>query len=543
MSAKGLIKNQVPKWRDEVLTLKDGVKLFSRIWLPPGEGPWPALLMRQPYGRELASTITYLHPTWWASNGYLVIVQDVRGQGDSGGVFTGFQQEASDTTRTHKWVRSLPECNGRLGTYGFSYQGLTQLLAEPESPPPDCLAPAMTGLREFEDWSCEGGAFWWHLGIAWGLQLAALKAKRNGSQEIWTELHRSLEEGSYLREGTSLLKRYDPTGMAMQWLKQSTDAAATWLSHVPPKEWLKQPMLLIGGWWDPHLKGILEIYNQSISAGGSPELYIGPATHLDWWEGVNQHQLAFFDCHLKGKSQSNKKVPTNHLWNLTTQKWQTSQNAIETNIASPTNSWGLLSKGMASIDSQDGIMEENSKGNGLVYLVHDPWRPVPSIGGHLSPKPGNAERSSVDNRNDVATFTTKPLKESCKLEGIPTLEIIVSSDQQGFDLCVALSVIKESSYEVNQLSTGILRVLGKEALTAKPRKVLMQPLLASINRGEQIRISIAGAAWPAIGVNPGKDNLPIGAPSSKCLPITLAIELEGSKLIFKSLLSNKEKTS
>ena len=41
--------------RDEDLKLKDGTILKSRIWVPHGEGPWPALLMRQPYSREIAS--------------------------------------------------------------------------------------------------------------------------------------------------------------------------------------------------------------------------------------------------------------------------------------------------------------------------------------------------------------------------------------------------------------------------------------------------------------------------------------------------------
>ena len=43
--------------------------------------------MRQPYGREIASTITYFHPEWWASKGYMVIIQDVRGMGSSEGDF------------------------------------------------------------------------------------------------------------------------------------------------------------------------------------------------------------------------------------------------------------------------------------------------------------------------------------------------------------------------------------------------------------------------------------------------------------------------
>ena len=100
---------------DEYIKLKDGIKLISRIWLPRGQGPWPALLMRQPYGREIASTVTYAHPTWWASKGYMVVIQDVRGQGDSEGIFKGFSQEASDTSETHEWVRTLKNCNGKLG--------------------------------------------------------------------------------------------------------------------------------------------------------------------------------------------------------------------------------------------------------------------------------------------------------------------------------------------------------------------------------------------------------------------------------------------
>ena len=117
------------------------------------------------------------------------------------GVFTGFSQEASDTTQTHAWVRSLPECNGKIGTYGFSYQGLTQLLALPGTVPPDCLAPAMTGLNEKDHWSCEGGAFWWHMGLSWGLQLAAQKAQRLGKKKVWEEIRESLDSQKYLKEG------------------------------------------------------------------------------------------------------------------------------------------------------------------------------------------------------------------------------------------------------------------------------------------------------------------------------------------------------
>ena len=81
MSAESsLISSHVVE-RDGELLLRDGVRLMARLWFPRGDGPWPALLMRQPYGRRLASTVTLAHPSWWARQGYVVIVQDVRGQG------------------------------------------------------------------------------------------------------------------------------------------------------------------------------------------------------------------------------------------------------------------------------------------------------------------------------------------------------------------------------------------------------------------------------------------------------------------------------
>ena len=255
---------------DADLITRDGTTLVSRFWCPQGEGPWPTLLMRQPYGRAIASTVTLPHPQWWCRHGFLVVVQDVRGQGDSEGSFTGFSQEASDTADTLNWLRGRPEVNGRIGLYGFSYQGLTQLLAPEECPPPDCMAPAMCGLDERNHWSCEGEAHWWHLGLGWGLQLAALQARRRGDQSEWEEIRRSLEDGSYLRDGLRLLEQHDPHGMAVRWLHQSAHDASAWIQHSVSERWLQTPMLLLGGWWDPHLRGLLDLAERSRAVGGQP---------------------------------------------------------------------------------------------------------------------------------------------------------------------------------------------------------------------------------------------------------------------------------
>ena len=518
--------------RDETLVLKDGVELKARLWIPNKGGPWPTLLMRQPYGREIASTVTYAHPSWFSNNGFLVVVQDVRGQGDSKGDFSGFSQEGLDTSKTLEWTRSLPECNGKVGTYGFSYQGLTQLLAIPGTPPPDCLAPAMTGLNEKDHWSVEGDAFWWHIGLSWGLQLAAQRLKRAQDWDGWIEIRKSLENGTYLRDGPKLLARYDPQGMAIKWLKQSNNCTQNWIIHKPLKTWLEKPMLLIGGWYDPHLRGIIDIYRQSLKAGGKPEIHIGPATHLQWWEGIHELQLNFFNRYLKNPENLSSKKTTIQLWNLTTKCWQHSKKFPE-----DVPSWGLKTEGSSCFLNSDGLLESSSEGSGMAILVHDPWRPIPSIGGHLGPEPGEADRGNIDKRNDVATFSSAQLPKSLYLEGNPFLEVEVFANQKGFDLCVALSIVNQEKTKVTQLSTGYLRVLGGDALKPLLRKVELFPFSAEFKKGTSLRISISGSAWPAIAVNPGNDDQPCQAPGPNCLVTTIYLKLDKSKLEISPLIS------
>lgn len=109
--------------------------------------------MRQPYGRDIASTVAYAHPVWFARHGYNVVIQDVRGRGDSGGEFYPFRHEARDGAETIAWLRTRSESNGRVGMYGFSYQGMTQLLAAVEQPEGlVCIAPGMTACDLYHGW-------------------------------------------------------------------------------------------------------------------------------------------------------------------------------------------------------------------------------------------------------------------------------------------------------------------------------------------------------------------------------------------------------
>ena len=558
---------------------RDGTRLISRLWHPPAVGgPAPVLLMRQPYGRAIASTVTYAPPQWYASQGFLVVVQDVRGRGGSEGSFAGFAQEARDGADAVRWARQLPEGNGRLGMYGFSYQGLTQLLNDggPDAydpsevasavaggeldPLPDCVAPAMCGLDERQHWASEGGAHWWGLGLGWALQLAAQERARRGDAAGWREIRHSLSSGRFLEQGLELLQRHDPEGMGLAWLQRRCDSGAGWTIHQPAAALLRRPMLLLGGWWDPHLRGVLDLWQRSRAAGGDPELLIGPWSHLNWSEGqplpaaaaadpalsIDQRHLAFFRRHLgsdqaKARPDDRKAAAGGSLLHdAGSGCWlQVSPGRVQG------GSWQLQSQGLASTGAGDGTLvplTESLAANhtGSTWLVHDPWRPHPGRGGHLGLDAGPCRRDDLDQRHDVACFSTAPLEAALTLQGEPELELLVQADQPGFDLCCALSVLRPASQggglQAHQLSTGVLRVLGDEALHEQRRRIRFQPLLISLRPGECLRLSVAAAAWPQLAVNPGSGAPPCGGPGPEHRVITLSLQLAGSKLSIQPMV-------
>ena len=172
---RGVVREQA-----SMLT-SDGVRLDADVWRPAEPGPHPVLLMRQPYGRSIASTVVYAHPAWYAARGYIVAIQDVRGRGTSQGEFACWS-----TRRRTGWRRSpgrppLPGSTGSVGMYGFSYQGMTQLLAAARHPPAlKAIAPAMAAWDMWADFATEGGAFRLQAGFGWGCQLALETARRAG---------------------------------------------------------------------------------------------------------------------------------------------------------------------------------------------------------------------------------------------------------------------------------------------------------------------------------------------------------------------------
>lgn len=129
--------------RSVKMTARDGVKLSLDIFRPArnGEalpGPFPAVVTRSPYDtRSGKGPSGQAHNgEFFARNGYIYVVQDVRGRFESEGEFVLLdEKEGPDGYDVIEWLAEQPWCNGMIGTQGSSLrtwnQSATALLRPP----------------------------------------------------------------------------------------------------------------------------------------------------------------------------------------------------------------------------------------------------------------------------------------------------------------------------------------------------------------------------------------------------------------------------
>ncbi|WP_180900184.1 CocE/NonD family hydrolase [Martelella soudanensis] len=516
----------------ERLTLSDGVALAADVYRPAGEGPWPVLLMRQPYGKAIASTVVLAHPSWYARMGYVVVVQDVRGMGASEGDFDCLRQEIRDGAETVEWARGLDGSNGKIGLYGFSYQAITQYLALAGGAKVDAMAPAMGSFSPEKDWVCEGGALRYAGMVGWALQMALLKAAHDGDLET----HAALSALSGLEETARFLTQRPDLSHLKRWLD---NGGSEW-DQVSPERLLRGRALDIavlhtGGWYDFMLEGTLAADRAFRKASpATAHLAIGPWTHMPWngasggsrmreaetWS-VDRANVAFFDFYLKHKGSP---PPSLTLFDIGERRWKTFDRWPET----LEKTLALASGGLAATLANDGrLAGEPGDVDGEDVLVSDPFRPAPLVGGHVGEPAGFADRAAADDRSDVAVYTTAPLAQSFTLCGPVRADITVNTEAPVFDLVATLSLVTPSG-SANVIQTGITRTRN----TGAPVSVGLRAAFVTVPAGFSLRLSLQAAAWPAFSLH-AQD--PADAGVMDAAPLTLAIRHDASRLVLSVL--------
>ena len=509
---------------------RDGLRLDADLYAPDSGASFPVLLMRQPYGRAIASTVVYAHPSWYAAQGYLVVIQDVRGRGTSAGEFDLFADEIADGEDTVNWAASLPQSDGQVGMYGFSYQGMTQLYAAVNRPAAlKTLCPAMIGYDLYQDWAYEGGAFCYQLNLGWAIQLASETTRRKGDLEAYRTLYaaaRGLPITDPVDPQSGILRRLAPDSHYHDWLRHSEpDHYWQQLSPQAHLQAIDLPMLHIGGWFDTHLSGTWRFYKELAARSLHPQqLIVGPWAHLPWGRrvggldygaeannGIDRLQIRWFDHLLKGIDTGLLEQQPVCLFEIGQNQWRRFAQMPHSPVR-----YGLSTTGLAAMDEREGKLvrepqkapqKEPQQAETPDTFVHDPWRPVPSQGGHAAFPAGAFERSAIDCRSDVLTYTSEPLEADLHLAGEVTVEICCAADAPSFDLCAILSEVRSGS--VYNFTQGYRRVIAPPNL-AETHAITLQPTCICIPHGSALRLSLSAACFPAYAINPGTGDLAEG---------------------------------
>ena len=519
--------------------LSDGVVLVSDHYYPSvalhGSGGWPTLLMRQPYGRDIASTVVYAHPVWFARHGYHVVIQDVRGRGDSEGDFYPFRHEGSDGAETIAWLMRHPACNGRIGMYGFSYQGSTQLLAAVENPEGlVCIAPHMTAADLYQGWFYHQGALRLASTLGWGIQMLREDARRRGLREAsgrleaaWTNVRAQSLSAPY-GEHPAIADAELP-GYVRDWMAHR-DPGAYWseLDISTRLSKVEIPALHISGWYDTYLEGSIAGYIALREHAGtafareSQYLLAGPWVHIPWGDRIgdanlgpaanfdtDSNLLRWFNHWLKDSGEFENEQRVRH-FALGENQWR---EADEWPTDAPLTLY-LHGKGNANSRKGDGVLaafaptDEEPRD----VFVYDPEVPVQAPGGPFALS-GPLDQAALEMGNNLLVYTTAPATVATHIFGQPSLTLFAATSAAFADLTAKLVRVTPSG-RAEFISIGIarssflFRETGYAADTVQCWQFTLEPTSIVIAAGESLRLEVASSAFPLYDRNPSAEVAP-----------------------------------
>jgi predicted acyl esterase len=321
LDARGLDMAQVKRKFDVRMPMRDGIELSADVWMPAGHRRCAAILVRTPYLKTMELLRFPELGEYFARRGYVVVVQDVRGRGDSDGTFGFHLADEADGYDTVEWLANQPWSNGRVGMMGVSYLAGVQWLAARGRPPHlVCIAPTAPGGLDVA-FNYLGGAFLMGWAVPWTNTVSGRIYQGGNTAGVeWDEVYRH----------RPLLTMDEAFGRPMPLYRQFVehpDQDLYWdRLHFGPEvfEKIDLPALHVAGWFDGDQPSAMHFWRGMAAhspAGATQHLTLGPWTHEQAFLGggvklgdmefsgdavvdMRALHLAFFDHYLKEATPS-----------------------------------------------------------------------------------------------------------------------------------------------------------------------------------------------------------------------------------------------
>lgn len=175
------LEHDIKLLKDVAVKMRDGVTIYTDIYLPLSDEKVPALIAWSPYGKSAGTAPRYINlfnmlgmgnawssgltkfegpdPDYWVAKGYAVVNPDPRGIAHSEGDITMMgSQEAMDAYDLIEWLVTQDWSNGKTALTGTSYLTFSQwFIAAGQPPHLTCIAPH-EGLQDaYRDLCYVGG--------------------------------------------------------------------------------------------------------------------------------------------------------------------------------------------------------------------------------------------------------------------------------------------------------------------------------------------------------------------------------------------------
>ena len=477
--------------------MHNGTVLISNVYGPAGGSPYPVLLARHPYGKDISSGTSMLDPIKAAKAGYIVVVQDVRERYRSGGGFVSFVGEYEDGYDTVEWAASLPGSDGSVGMHGLSYFGKTQWHAAAMRPPSlRSMAPAQTWATTSTAPRCgrrPGARPHTALGPGVDRHRPPLPQVRRGQAEDRGEasapdLHhrRAAGRGGYEALPLKGLPHPDDLVPFVEggFGRGVDDEAWDYVtSTAGTRPW--RTTFHIGGWYDCFIGETLkqyEVMKRLADERGtrSPFLMVGPWTHgdfgstqgdldfgigssevfLDYRGDLTDAHLRWFDATLKGEEAALEGTPPVKVFVMGENRWRGYEEWPPR--GSREEDWFMISGG--SLRREPGGLDDEPAG-----YDYDPEDPVPTVGGAVLladiHRPGPRDQREIEARPDVLCYTGPALESPYTVLGSVYVTLFAASSAPDTDFVARLVDVHPDGRAIG-VCDGILRASARESYPA-----------------------------------------------------------------------------
>jgi putative CocE/NonD family hydrolase len=490
--------------------MRDGVMLAADYYAPVGGDTGPAVLIRTPYGRRgPGRSLAEAYARTFATHGYHVLNQDVRGRFGSEGEFVAFVHEADDGHDTLAWLAQQPWCNGAVGMWGASYLGYVQWAAAASGAPQlKALAPVITHshLMEYHE-----NGFPLDLLLRWMFQIVTMDDLTLG---IWERIRR-LNSGAVQDRFLEAAFMHLPMQTADIPAIGKVDPLYREMSAAGPDHpiWRQvdhrgavataPPAIFVSGWYDLFLDGLLEDYSVQAAAGQAPRLVVGPWHHMEYGYTAVAFDAAlrWFATHLRDEPIAPEARPV-RLYIMGANRWR------------EFDQWPPASQPLRLYLHGNGAAKTGRLfttpapgDNPPDTYTYDPADPPPSLGGpKLADGAGVTDNRPLERRRDVLVFSSIPLRADVEFAGPVQLELYVQSSLATADFFGRLCVVDRSGRSTN-ICDGNFRLEPGRGETQPDGSVRVTIAMSStaycVKAGLRIRVLLSSGAHPRFARNLG----------------------------------------